>query len=203
MENNLKEEFGEIDIYLFDQLLKGRFDDCKTVLDAGCGFGRNLYYFLRNGYRVFGIDQNPEAIVEVQMLSQRLSPENSSNDFSVGLLEQMNFPNNFFDVVICSAVLHFAANTKHFFAMIAELVRLLKPGGNLFIRMTSNISIEEKVKPVSEGVYLLPDGSNRFLLTRPLLAQLMQQYPLSFAEDFKTVNVADLRCMSTLVLQKF
>ena len=47
---NIREEFGDIDIYLFDQLLKGRLDASMSLLDAGCGGGRNLYYFLRNGY---------------------------------------------------------------------------------------------------------------------------------------------------------
>jgi ubiquinone/menaquinone biosynthesis C-methylase UbiE len=99
-------------------------------------------------------------------------------------------------------VLHFAKNTSHFFEMMNEMVRVLKPGGSLFIRMTSDIGIENKVVPINKGVYLLPDGSNRFLLTRSLLDQLMQQYTLTMAEEFKTVNVNDIRCMSTLVLIK-
>jgi tellurite methyltransferase len=82
------------------------------------------------------------------------------------------------------------------------MVRVLKPGGSLFIRMTSDIGIENKVKVINDGVYLIPDGSTRFLLTKSLLASIFQQYPLSFIEPFKTVNVDDMRCMSTLVLQK-
>jgi len=47
---------------LFDQILKGTYDECQVILDAGCGTGRNLLYTLKSGVNVFGVDQNPEAI---------------------------------------------------------------------------------------------------------------------------------------------
>lgn len=55
---NVKEQFGEIDIYLFDQILKNRFAPNSKILDAGCSGGRNMVWFLRNDFEVFGIDQN-------------------------------------------------------------------------------------------------------------------------------------------------
>jgi hypothetical protein len=86
--------------------------------------------------------------------------------------------------------------------MISELVRVLKPKGSLFIRMTSDIGIEQSVELIGEGVYRIPDSSKRFLLTRALLQNIVQKHNLLFLEPLKTVNVNDLRCMSTLVLQK-
>ena len=86
--------------------------------------------------------------------------------------------------------------------MLTEMVRVLKTNSSLFIRMTSDIGIENKVKPIGDGVYIIPDGSKRFLLTKTLLKECMQENNLSFLEPLKTVNVDDLRCMSTLVLQK-
>jgi SAM-dependent methyltransferase len=50
---------GDIDIYLFDQLLRGRFDMRRRVLDAGCGAGRNLVYLLGRGFDAFAIDSDP------------------------------------------------------------------------------------------------------------------------------------------------
>ncbi len=194
---DLKTILGDTDIYLVDQIMKGRYKKDDVVLDAGCGGGRNLKWFLNNEFVIYGIDTNTLLIADLQK-------NNSvpSNRFLVSPVETMPFDDCFFDAIISSAVLHFAKNTRHFFEMMNEMVRVLKAGGSLFIRMTSDIGIENKVVPINEGVYLIPDGSNRFLLTRSLLDQLLRRYPFTMAEEFKTVNVNDVRCMSTLVFIK-
>lgn len=189
---------GATDIYLIDQIMKGRYQKGDRLLDAGCGWGRNLHWFLRNGFEMYAVDANAEAIAELKLAY----PVVPANRFSIALVEKTDFDAAFFDGIISSAVLHFARSTAHFFSMMDEMYRVLKTGGTLFIRMTSDIGIENRVQPVSEGVYQLPDGSNRFLLTRLLLQQVISRYAFAFLEDFKTVNVNDLRCMSTLVLQK-
>ena len=63
--------FGEIDIYLFDQLLRGRFDRRRRILDAGCGDGRNLPYFLSRGFDCYGVDRDPSAVARVRLLAAR------------------------------------------------------------------------------------------------------------------------------------
>jgi 2-polyprenyl-3-methyl-5-hydroxy-6-metoxy-1,4-benzoquinol methylase len=40
---DLQEQFGQLDIYWFDQLLRGRIVPGMRILDAGCGFGRNRF----------------------------------------------------------------------------------------------------------------------------------------------------------------
>jgi tellurite methyltransferase len=194
---NLQALLGQTDIYLLDQLMKGRYSAEDQILDAGCGNGRNLHWFLQNQYNVFGVDINPESIAYLQQNNSAIA-----NRFHVAAVENMPFPNDFFEHIISSAVLHFAHNTAHFLQMLAEMVRVVKPGGTLFIRMTSNIGIENAVQETSDGVYKIPDGSTRFLLTRYLLEIILQQFPLAFLEPLKTVNVSDLRCMSTLLLRK-
>jgi tellurite methyltransferase len=197
--NSLQKLVGDMDIYLLDQVMKGRYGQTDKILDAGCGAGRNLHWFLKEGIKIYGIDQNTLAIIDELKIGYPLLP---IDRFQSCPVEYLPFKNNFFDHVISSAVLHFANGLSQFQAMLAEMIRVLKPGGSLFIRMTSDIGIEDKVKLINDGVYLIPDGSTRFLLTRSLLANVLQQYPLSFIEPFKTVNVDDTRCMSTLVLQK-
>ena len=197
MTNNIQSLLGQTDIYLVDQIMKGRYQPGDSILDAGCGGGRNLHWFLQNDFHINGIDANEVAIENLKNQFPELA-----NSFRVASLERMPFNDGYFDHIICSAVLHFAENTAHFNAMFTELVRILKPGGTLFIRITSDIGIEEKVRLIADGVYLIPDGSTRFLLTRKMLAVCMQQNNLSFAEPLKTVNVDDVRCMSTLLLQK-
>ncbi|MBL0272302.1 MAG: class I SAM-dependent methyltransferase [Chitinophagaceae bacterium] len=178
--------------------MKGRYHETDKILDQGCGTGRNMHWFLQNGIEIYGIDKSEEIIAGIKLANPTLSPDR----FKVSLIEKMPFPDNYFDHAISIAVLHFASSTPHFQSMLAELVRVVKPGGSLFIRIASVMGIEDKINLINDGVYKIPDGSTRFLLTRPLLTSSVLQNNLSFLEPLKTVNVDDIRCMSTLVLQK-
>lgn len=196
--NSIVEAVGAMDIYLIDQVMKGRYGLGDTILDAGCGSGRNLHHFLQNNIRIYGVDADPGAIHTLRSRHPSLPPER----FQQSSVEKLPFANDFFDHIISSAVLHFARSTPHFQEMLAEMVRVLRPGGSLFIRMTSDIGIEDTVRTVADGVYAIPDGSRRFLLTRSLLAETLEKHGLAFLEPLKTSNVNDVRCMSTLVLGK-
>ena len=202
MKNNLQETFGNIDIYLFDQLLKGRFDNCKTIVDVGCGYGRNLVYFLQHNYDVFGIDPNPEAIKEVIKLSLQLAPGNMVDNFRVALAEHIPFQASFFDIAICSAVLHFAKDENHFDKMLQSTWNVLKPGGFLFTRLASDIGIEKLVINTGNGRYYLPDGSERFLVNEQILLHYTNKLNGELYEPIKTTNVQNLRCMTTWCLKK-
>ena len=97
----IQETFGDIDIYLFDQLLKGTYDECKTVLAAGCGTGRNLQYFLKSGAQVYGVDQNPEAIAQLKNLASAFPHINTEENFKIAPVEQLPFENESFDIIPC------------------------------------------------------------------------------------------------------
>jgi ubiquinone/menaquinone biosynthesis C-methylase UbiE len=183
------------DIYLLDQILKDRFSKNLKILDAGCGSGRNMTYFINNDFDIIGIDIDENRI-------DTLQKQYHNHQFKVASLEEIPFSENHFDYIICNAVLHFARNKKHFFEMFRELFRVLKPNGTLFIRMTSNFGIEDKVTEIKNNVFKIPDGSSRFLLTEILLYKLKTDFKFEFIEPLKTVNVDNLRCMSTLVLKK-
>lgn len=198
IQNSIISILGRTDIYLIDQIMKGRYLQGNKMLDAGCGGGRNMYWFVQNDFDIYGTDWSEAAILNLKKEYPNLPAEN----FQVCLVEKMPFANDFFDHVISSAVLHFANNEQHFKEMLGEMIRVLKPGGSIFIRMTSDIGIEDKVKLLSNGNHKIPDGSMLFLLTKPLLAACMEEFNLSFLEPLKTVNVNDLRCMSTLMLLK-
>jgi len=202
MKNILQQQFGNVDIYLFDQLLKGTYADVKTVLDAGCGGGRNLVYFLQNGYEVYGIDPNQEAVEAVKELSQMLAPANPASNFMVAASENLPFADNSFDLVISSAVLHFAQSQTHFDAMLQSMWRVLKPGGYLFARLASDIGIETLIKSLGNGRYLLPDGSERFLVNQEMLLNYNKMLNARLYEPIKTTNVQNMRCMTTLCMQK-
>jgi tellurite methyltransferase len=202
MQNNLQQLYGNIDIYLFDQLLKGTYDNCHKVLDAGCGGGRNLIYFLRDGYEVYAIDPNPLAVEAAKELSKTLAPANPLTNFMVSAAEDLPFGDAYFDLVMSSAVLHFAKDEKHFNSMVRSMWRVLKPGGYLFARLASDIGIENLVQGVGNGRYLLPDGSQRFLVNEQTLLNYTQALNGQLHEPIKTTNVQNLRCMTTWCLQK-
>lgn len=199
---DLVEQFGGIDIYLFDQMLRGRLPQGTRILDAGCGAGRNLVYFLREGYEVFGLDQSAGAISRVRGLAASLSPTSPADNFVVAAVEEMPFPDDHFGAVISSAVLHFARDAGHFRAMLGEMWRVLAPGGLFFARLASSIGIEGLIEPVGEGRYLLPDGSERFLVDEAALASAAEELGAAWLDPLKTTNVQNQRCMTTWVLRK-
>jgi tellurite methyltransferase len=202
MEMELKEQFGGIDIYLFDQLLKGTLSKDMRILDAGCGSGRNLTYLLRSGYQVYAIDRSEAAIHEVQRLAESIAPIWVKEQARVEAVEKMSFADASFDFIISSAVLHFADNETHFDQMVDELWRVLKPGGKLFARLASSIGMESSMQPLGDGQYLLPDGSRRFLVNEEKLLGMTAKLNGHLFEPLKTVIVAGKRCMTTWCLEK-
>src|SRR6185503_7028537 len=199
---DLREQFGSIDIYLFDQLLKGRITPSMSILDAGCGDGRNLIYFLRHNFDVFAVDSNPQSIQQVQRLASSLAPNLPSKNFLIADVSDMPLPSARFHLVISSAVLHFANDQQHFDDMLDEMWRVLKAGGMLFARLASSIGIEELVKPTGKGRYFLPDGTERFLVDEEMLVAATERLGARKVEPLKTTNVENLRCMTTWVVSK-
>jgi tellurite methyltransferase len=195
-------QFGQIDIYLFDQLLRGRLQPGMRVLDAGCGSGRNLVYLLRSGYEVFGADSDVDAIEAVRVLAATLAPELPGANFRAEAVEEMSFPDAFADVVLSSAVLHFARDDRHFEAMVTEMWRVLKPGGLLFCRLASAIGMETRVRQTVGRRFLLPDGSERYLVDEALLVELTRRLGGAFLDPLKTTIVQNQRCMTTWVVRK-
>jgi tellurite methyltransferase len=197
----LRAQFGEIDIYLFDQVLRGRFDRRNRVLDAGCGDGRNLRLLLRLGYACFGVDRDPIAVERVRSLAGDLAPQLPAQNFQAGELDRLPWDAGSMDAVICSAVLHFAPDSEHFARIVLELWRVLAPGGLFFSRLASNIGIESQVGPAGRRVRL-PDGSDRFVVDERMLLEWTERLGARMLDPIKTTNVQQQRCMTTWCLEK-
>jgi tellurite methyltransferase len=172
------------------------------VLDTGCGSGRNLVYFLREGYAVFGVDTDPNAIEFTRRLAASLAPSLPADSFRVEAIEDMTFPDAFADLVLSSAVLHFARNDGHFEAMLRATWRVLKPGGLFFCRLASSIGMEHQVQRVAGRRSRLPDGSERYLVDEALLVRFTAELGGQLADPLKTTVVQNQRCMTTWVLRK-
>lgn len=213
--NDLRRQFGAIDVYLFDQLLRGRITPGMRVLDAGCGGGRNLVYLLRSGYEVYGIDADPGAIATVRRLAAELAPQNLSSEsivqppleerFRAEPLEEASFGPGIAEVVISNAVLHFAPDTDHFRAMLLATWRLLAPGGLFFCRLASSVGIEGDIRPIppqGDRRFALPDGSDRYLVDEAMLEDLEVELSARRLDPLKTTVVQNQRSMTTWVLRK-
>ncbi len=193
-------QFGPIDIYLFDQLLRGRIAPGMRVLDAGCGGGRNLVYLLREGFDVWGTDGDAAAVASVRDLAARLAPSLPPDRFRVEPVEALSFADRSMDAVISSAVLHFARDHAHFDAMVQQMWRVLAPGGVFFCRLASSIGMEDRMRPIGDGRFHLPDGSVRYLVDEARLVALTTAFGGVLLDPLKTTIVQDQRCMTTWVV---
>ena len=199
---DLHEQFGNIDIYLFDQLLRGRIRPGMRVVDMGCGGGRNLVYLLRSGFELFGADADPNAIDAIRRLTAALAPALPADNFRAEPIEQTTFPDGFADVAISSAVLHFARDDAQFDRMLRGTWRVLDRGGMLFCRLASSIGIEDRVDLSAGRRCWLPDGSERYLVDEPLLMSLTARLGGELLDPLKTTVVQQQRAMTTWVLRK-
>jgi tellurite methyltransferase len=199
---DLEAHLGRIDIYLLDQILRGRIRPGMRVLDAGCGSGRNLVYFFREGYEVFASDADPRAIEQVRALAASLAPGLPPGNFRVESVEAPSFGEASADVVLSSAVLHFARNEAHFTAMLDAMWRALAPGGLFFARLASDIGMETEVRPLGGRRFLLPDGTERYLVDAAILGALTRRVGGALLDPIKTTVVHEQRSMTTWVMRK-
>jgi tellurite methyltransferase len=197
----LREQFGDFDVYLFDQLLRGRIAEGMKVLDAGCGAGRNLVFLMRAGFDVWGVDENPEAIARVRRLASDIAPRLAADRFQDASVEALPHGDSSMDVVISSAVLHFARDDDHWLAMIRDMWRVLAPGGFMFARLATTVG-QAKLQPLGGGRYVMPDGETRYLVDHERLMAVTSELGGSLLDPLKSTVVHDRRSMGTWVVRK-
>jgi len=197
----LLEQFGEIDVYLFDQLLRGRFVEGMRVLDAGCGAGRNLVYLMREGFDVWGVDESPDAIGRVRRLAASIAPQVPVDRFRVERVEALSHEDASMDAVISSAVLHFARDDDQWLAMVHEMWRVLRPGGILFARLATTVG-QPRLQPLGGRRYIMPDGDTRYLVDHERLMEVTATLGGSLLDPIKSTVVHDRRSMGTWVVRK-
>ena len=199
--DRLRAEFGEIDIYLFDQLLRGRIAEGMRILDAGCGSGRNLVFLMREGFDVSGSDENESAIAELRRTAVALAPRLAADHFRVERVESMSWADASMDVVISSAVLHFARDDAHWEVMVSEMWRVLAPGGVLFARLATSVG-QPALVPLGGSRWRLPDGSSRYLVDHARLIDTTRALGGELLDPVRSSVVEGLRSMGTWVVRK-
>ena len=199
---DLCELLGQTDIYIVDQILRGRIAPGMRIFDAGCGLGRNLLYLLREGYEVSGVDADRSAIEAVRRFAAELAPRLPADSFRHEPVESHSFGRPSADVVLSSAVLHFARDPAHFRAMLDASWAALRPGGLFFCRLASTIGMPDRFRPLGDGRFALPDGSERYLVDEPTLMALTAELGGELLDPLKTTVVQDRRSMTTWVQGK-
>jgi len=99
----------------------------RKLLDIGCGDGRKLVRFRDNGWEIYGVDISKKAIE----VAQRRVPDGY---FYCGTLKAAAFPDDYFDCIRLDNVLGHIPDPVD---MLAEIRRILRPGGELFIYVPS------------------------------------------------------------------
>ena len=199
---DIRAELGEMDIYLVDQVMRGHIAPGMSILDAGCGGGRNLPHFLRRGYEVFAADPDPRAVDRVRAMARELAPRLPASNFRVESAEAMTFTERLADVVISSAVLHFARDDAQFHAMLDGPWSALAPGGLFFCRLASDIGMEGRFEPLGGRRFRLLDGSERYLASERILMEDTERLGGQLVDPLKTTIVQGMRCMTTWVLRR-
>jgi len=182
--SELNHELGNMDMHLLDQVLKGKFTPGIRILDAGCGEGRNLIYFLKNGYDVYALDQDSTAIKMARMQATTLGVNVESNRFVIGNLAALPFEDDLFEATVSANVLHLAADEATFYRWFQELIRVTAPNGHLFIKMMALKGIAPP-EPKGNGLYKLPDDSVRLLFTDSILKEIEHMEEVTFTDSLR------------------
>ena len=199
---HIRDILGNTDVYLVDQILKGRFDCFETVLDVGCGSGRNLQWFAKNNFSITCLDRSAQVLDVAKNNLMGWNSELHSNRFIENGAAEFQLHPEKFDLIICNAVLHFSKNKEEFLNIINNMWDHLSRNGILFIRLGTSISVEEKIKELGEQWYHLPDGSERFLVSEQEIKDIVSSLKAIMLDPIKTTNVQNLRAMTTLCLKK-
>ena len=143
---DLHATFGEIDIYLFDQLLRGRFDRRRARTRRRLRRRPQPRVTCSGGVTAasesIGIRRRSSARVRSP---RRLHPHCPSRTSARARSIACHVGEASMDAVVCSAVLHFASDVAQFDRMLDDMWRVLAPAGMFFARLASNIGIESLV----------------------------------------------------------
>jgi SAM-dependent methyltransferase len=198
----LNSSFGNADLILIDQILKNRFQRHTRILDAGCGEGRNMTFFVNNGFDIYGIDTNPDAVKMARIYCKSLNKDYEAEQIQKFPIENNPFPDNFFDAIICINVLHSTKNRNDFFLWFGQLFRILNYGGFLLLGMKSEIGLSRYHKPGDQKDIDEPGQEDLYLLTGDVLEEIQRLDYLRTVENTKTLLTDDEMSNTYLFLEK-
>jgi len=106
----------------------------KAVLEVGCGAAVDLARFAKGGAVCTGVDLASSAIA---LAKANFEQQGLTGDLRVANGEQLPFPDHSFDYVFAHGVVQYTANPQ---ALVNEVRRVLKPGGEALFQVYNRIS---------------------------------------------------------------
>src|SRR5438094_6069951 len=119
-------------------MVEAAIPPCSKILDAGCGPGVMAGKLMERGYAVWGIDFAEPMIRKARELC-------GSDQFGVGDVEHIPFPDNTFDVVVSLGVIEYLESDEQ---ALREIRRVLKPGGRAVIAISNGRSVVRRIDGV-------------------------------------------------------
>ena len=123
----------------------------QKLLDFGCGKGDSAPIFSRIGYEVFGFDVSPNNIRIAEHLARKYGMEERTH-FQVGVAEKLDYPDDFFDVVVGTDILHHVEISQ----AVSECSRVLKKGGLAIFHEPIRVPVFDALRESRFGNWLVP-----------------------------------------------
>ncbi len=156
-----------------------------TVLDLGCGVGRNIIPLIKQGFTVTGLDESSTAI---NKLKASLTQQNLQAKIQVGQFQHLAFADRSFDAVISVQTLNHGYE-RDILQGFAELNRISKIGGLVFLTLPGRIAngkvrycLVRTAKKIAEHTYLPTIGEEvgvpHYIFTKTLIKKYLKNYRL-------------------------
>lgn len=198
----LNSALGNADLILIDQILKNRFHKQMKILDAGCGEGRNMVYFIKNDFNIYGIDDNADAVKMAKLFCKSLNKTFEVENIQNFAIEENPFPDQFFDAIICINVLHSAKNQTDFFKWFQQLVRMLKFGGLLLLSVQSQFGLTHNHQQNDKESRNFSGNEDFYLLTESVLKEILKLDCLKTFENTRSILIDNEKSYTYLFLEK-
>ena len=145
-----------------------------VLLDVGCGEGRHIFGVMQDYplMKCIGIDMDHESIkIAEEGYDYFKSISHAGAEFLKGSAYNIPFPDNFFDLVICSEVLE---HLHEYNDAVKEMHRVLKPGGKLYASVPA--SWPEKICwNLSKDYQNQPGGHLRIFNQKKLVSEIQEE----------------------------
>ncbi len=130
----------------------------KKILDIGCGEGYMLVKLKNKFDDLYGLDVAPSRLKEAEAKIKEVDPSKASKfKFMEGNADDtLPFPNDFFDVIACIAVME---HVYDIFSLVKEIHRVLKPGGYVVAEVPNIAYLKHRISlllgllPVTSSPY--------------------------------------------------